>query len=439
MQYQYVLEIYELGRQDLRLRLVRQVPLLKDKDNALVKPKYVLKRASFVTNGKLMLMVHKRQMHFFDLASGIRLSKAPLSDDLENTQDGVVTYDIGNHRLWYLNRRDKELYSFISPNFKRVVKEESEFQLQFLKRRIAAIRKKALPETKSVKEKQMDSVLTALGIQGIRSVHREEGVQPFEQASVDENKFLIMSLLGDSANSLERERPQINWNPKKFEVATKRLLAQFKSPFSTSLTPYFFQRLSQLLGSFIPLIEAAKTAKTLEQQYAFYFTLKVLKSNLISLTICEIDLKDVIQDEAVYAEFYQQFKNTVVTIVERGFNREFASQEIKLLWKEIYDECLLSMSMGLGMIYNSFQEINSILKKSLHDLSDAKNREYALLVITNFARHETIRKLINSEDNLNELFTLFSDIMDIQREHALRILGDTTFPGGYQELAKTDL
>lgn len=50
-------------------------------------------------------------------------------------------------------------------------------------------------------------------------------MQPFEQASVDENKFLIMSLLGDSANSLERERPQINWNPKKFEVATKRLLA----------------------------------------------------------------------------------------------------------------------------------------------------------------------------------------------------------------------
>jgi hypothetical protein len=84
-----------------------------------------------------------------------------------------------------------------------------------------------------------------------------------------------------------------------------------------------------------------------------------------------------------------------------------------LLWKEIYDECLLSMSMGLGMIYNSFQEINSILKKSLSDLSDPKNREYALLVITNFARHETIRKLINSEENMNELFTLFSDIMNI--------------------------
>jgi hypothetical protein len=76
----------------------------------------------------------------------------------------VITYDIQNHRLWYLNRKDKELYSFICPNFKRVVKEESEFQLQFLKRRIAAIRKKTLSETKTVKEKQMDNVLTALGI-----------------------------------------------------------------------------------------------------------------------------------------------------------------------------------------------------------------------------------------------------------------------------------
>ena len=74
------------------------------------------------------------------------------------------------------------------------------------------------------------------------------------------------------------------------------------------------------------------------------------------------------------------------------------------------------MSMGLGMTYNSFQEINHILKRSLANLSDPKNQEYALLVITNFARHETIRKLINSEENLAELFTLFSDIMNIQAE-----------------------
>jgi hypothetical protein len=126
---------------------------MKDKDNAFIKARYLLKRASFVTNQKLMLMVHKRHMHFFDLATGVRLHKTPLKDDLKPEQDGVVTYDIQNHRLWYLNRKDKELYSFICPNFKRVVKEESEFQIQFLKRRIAAIRKKTLSETKTVKEK----------------------------------------------------------------------------------------------------------------------------------------------------------------------------------------------------------------------------------------------------------------------------------------------
>ena len=49
------------------------MPLLKDKDNAIVKPKYILKKASFVTNGKIMLMIHKRKMHFFDLGTGIRL------------------------------------------------------------------------------------------------------------------------------------------------------------------------------------------------------------------------------------------------------------------------------------------------------------------------------------------------------------------------------
>jgi hypothetical protein len=86
----------------------------------------------------------------------------------------------------------------------------------------------------------------------------------------------------------------VNWNPKKYEEATRRLLSQFKSPFSTNLTPYFFTKLSELLNSFEFLIDSPKTSKTLEQQYSFYFTLKVLKSNLISLTICEIDLKDII-------------------------------------------------------------------------------------------------------------------------------------------------
>lgn len=75
--YQYTIEVYELGK-DLKLKLVKQVPLMKDKDNTLIKAKLMLKRASFVTNGKIMLMIYKRQMHFFDLATGIRLSKSPL-------------------------------------------------------------------------------------------------------------------------------------------------------------------------------------------------------------------------------------------------------------------------------------------------------------------------------------------------------------------------
>ena len=93
----------------------------------------------------------------------------------------------------------------------------------------------------------MDHVLFALGIQPIKSVVKDDGQKPFDTATIDENKFLIMSLLEESSNNLERERPQIKWNPKKFEEATKRLLTQFKSPFCTNLTPYFFSQLSNLL------------------------------------------------------------------------------------------------------------------------------------------------------------------------------------------------
>jgi hypothetical protein len=116
-----------------------------------------------------------------------------------------------------------------------------------------------------VKEKQMDNVLAALGIQPVKSVIKEGGQMPFETATIDENKFLIMSLLADSSGTLERERPQIHWNPKKYEEATKRLLKTFKSPFCTNLTPYFFTQLSKLLDSFIPLLDQSKTSKTLEQ------------------------------------------------------------------------------------------------------------------------------------------------------------------------------
>jgi len=340
---------------------------MKDKDNALVKQRIILKRASFATNGKLLLMIYKRRMNFFDLTTGIRLGKAPLADSLTMDNDGVVTYDLLNHRLWYLDRKQKDLYSFITPNFKRIVKEETEFKVHYLKRRVEAIRNKNIPATKSVKERQLDSVLTALGIQPIKSVI-QEGAQAIDEATLDENKFLIMSLLADQANHLERERPQIHWNPKRFQKATTRLLQNFKSPFATNLTPFFFQKLSELLSSFTHLLDEPKTTKTLEQQYAFYFTLKVLKSNLISLTICEIDLRDVVQDGAIYEQFYEQFRNTVVRIIEKGFNKEFQNKEMQLLWEEIYDECLLSMSMGLGMIYTSFREINNILRESLKNL-----------------------------------------------------------------------
>ena len=61
------------------------------------------------------------------------------------------------------------------------------------------------------------------------------------------------------------------------------------------------------------------------------------------------------------------------------------------------------------------------------------------MVITNFARHETIRKLINNEENLVELFTLFGDIINIQNEQALKVINETTFPNNYQDLEKSDL
>ena len=78
---------------------------MKDKDNSLVKKRILLKRASFATNGKLMIMIYRRKMSFFDLSTGVLLAKSLLNDGLKIENDGVVTYDLYNHRLWYLDRK----------------------------------------------------------------------------------------------------------------------------------------------------------------------------------------------------------------------------------------------------------------------------------------------------------------------------------------------
>ncbi len=78
--FQFVVEIYNPARGRLKLR--KQIPLLKDKDNPLLKSKLLLRRASFATNGKLVLMSYRRTMHFFDIATGIRLSKSKLKEEI---------------------------------------------------------------------------------------------------------------------------------------------------------------------------------------------------------------------------------------------------------------------------------------------------------------------------------------------------------------------
>ena len=73
MLYQYVVEVYEINKKDFKMNYLKSIPVMKDKDNAYIKPKMILKRASFVTNGKIMMIIYKRHMNFFDLSTGIRL------------------------------------------------------------------------------------------------------------------------------------------------------------------------------------------------------------------------------------------------------------------------------------------------------------------------------------------------------------------------------
>ena len=53
-----VCEIYDI--QNNKLKFIKEVELMKDPDNHLLKTRMLFKRASFVTNGKILLILNKR-------------------------------------------------------------------------------------------------------------------------------------------------------------------------------------------------------------------------------------------------------------------------------------------------------------------------------------------------------------------------------------------
>jgi hypothetical protein len=83
------------------------------------------------------------------------------------------------------------------------------------------------------------------------------------------------------------------------------------------------------------------------------------------------------------------FQSTVKTIIENGFSSDFQatseelSNEMKQLWKDIYDLCFQILSDSMNLIYSGNSEIMENLEASLSkSQQDKKHADNSTLLLT---------------------------------------------------------
>jgi hypothetical protein len=83
------------------------------------------------------------------------------------------------------------------------------------------------------------------------------------------------------------------------------------------------------------------------------------------------------------------FQSTVKTIIENGYSQDFQatseelSNEMKQLWKDIYDLCFQILSDSMNLIYSGNSEIMENLEASLSKSQlDKKHADNSTLLLT---------------------------------------------------------
>lgn len=124
------------------------------------------------------------------------------------------------------------------------------------------------------------------------------------------------------------------------------------------------------LNRSLVIIKDKKTPLNLNDQYSFFFLLRILKSNFDALSICGLSLSEIIKQKDAYTDFLDAYRSSVVRIIEKGFTAEYEGdeatvEEMKKLWQQVYQLCLDILASSINMTYTDTKDILVNLKKNL--------------------------------------------------------------------------
>lgn len=91
-----------------------------------------------------------------------------------------------------------------------------------------------------------------------------------------------------------------------------------------------------------------------------------MMSNFQALNYCGVSLKEIIDDEAIYNEFVNLFRSTIIYMIENGYKKEGSNMDVcGPLWETLYSKSQKIMSYSIQLVYKSAQDVVSDLASEL--------------------------------------------------------------------------
>lgn len=103
-------------------------------------------------------------------------------------------------------------------------------------------------------------------------------------------------------------------------------------------------------------------------------------------------------DDEAYQGFLKSYKDCIVRIIEEGYSQDFeegdSTNEMKSLWKEIYQLCLNILSTSINLIYSDNKQIISNLQANMRDVANQKQAVNSSISLNYLSMGENAKRIL---------------------------------------------
>jgi hypothetical protein len=85
-------------------------------------------------------------------------------------------------------------------------------------------------------------------------------------------------------------------------------------------------------------------------------TIKILSSNFKALSYCGVKLPQILE-EFSYKSFVLAYQNSIIFIIENGYNKEGDMDSCGALWEELYASCQDIMTFSIELLYSDTKSV----------------------------------------------------------------------------------